>query len=169
MRPLSKTLNRLEFRSPIGVIEIMENDGAVAELSFRDRPAGAAESAPSPLLKACRTQLEEYFAGTRTVFDVPLVLEGTIFQNEVWTALRNVPYGRTCSYGELARRIGRPAAVRAVGAANGANPVSIIIPCHRIIGGNGSLTGYGGGLWRKKWLISHERRFAPDAGSLFSS
>ena len=102
-------------------------------------------------------QLEEYFAGTRTDFDVELDLVGTPFQVEVWQALCEIPYGETVSYGELARRIGRPAAVRAVGAANGRNPVSIIVPCHRVIGADGRLIGYGWGTERKSWLLDHEQ------------
>jgi methylated-DNA-[protein]-cysteine S-methyltransferase len=101
-------------------------------------------------------QLDEYFAGERTTFDVELDLAGTPFQVEVWHALLDIPFGETISYGELARRIGRPAAVRAVGSANGRNPVSIIVPCHRVIGSNGTLTGYGWGTDNKRWLLDHE-------------
>ena len=103
-----------------------------------------------------KRQLQEYFAGTRRGFDLPLQPEGTPFQVMVWDALREIPYGTTVSYQELARRIGAEKAVRAVGAANGANPIPIIIPCHRIIGADGSLTGYGGGIERKRWLLDHE-------------
>jgi methylated-DNA-[protein]-cysteine S-methyltransferase len=101
-------------------------------------------------------QLEEYFAGSRREFDLTLHLEGTPFQRRVWAALREIPYGATLSYGELARRIDKPKASRAVGLANGRNPISILVPCHRVIGTNGSLTGYGGGLDRKRWLLAHE-------------
>jgi methylated-DNA-[protein]-cysteine S-methyltransferase len=103
-------------------------------------------------------QLNSYFAGERTTFDLPLVLEGTEFQQRVWTALQDIPYGETVSYKQLAERIGRAAAVRAVGAANGANPIPIIIPCHRVIGNDGSLTGFGGGLPLKKKLLELESR-----------
>ena len=104
-----------------------------------------------------RDQLGEYFAGERTEFDLPLHPHGTAFQRRVWQALRAVPYGETTSYGAIARAIDAPvSAARAVGAANGQNPISIIVPCHRVIGANGSLTGYGGGLDAKKWLLSHE-------------
>jgi methylated-DNA-[protein]-cysteine S-methyltransferase len=105
-----------------------------------------------------RRQLGGYFAGTRTAFDVKLRLEGTPFQVAVWSALRDIPYGETTSYGELARRVGRPGASRAVGAANGRNPISILVPCHRVIGADGSLTGYGWGNERKAWLLDHERQ-----------
>ena len=109
-----------------------------------------------------RAQLADYFAGQRTGFDVPLELEGTPFQREVWEALTEIPYGDTISYGELARRIERPRAVRAVGLANGRNPIAVIVPCHRVIGADGTLTGYGGGLDRKRLLLDLEaRRLAP--------
>lgn len=103
-----------------------------------------------------RTQLAEYFDGSRREFDLPLALEGTPFQREVWEALREIPYGETVSYGELALRLGKPDAVRAVGLANGRNPISIVVPCHRVIGADGSLTGYGGGLERKRELLDLE-------------
>jgi methylated-DNA-[protein]-cysteine S-methyltransferase len=104
------------------------------------------------------TQLREYFAGARKTFDVELAPKGTPFQLDVWKALCEIPYGDTISYAELARRIGRPAAVRAVGAANGANPIPVIVPCHRVIGSNGTLTGYGGGIERKQFLLTLEGR-----------
>ena len=112
-------------------------------------------------LAAARRQFDAYFAGTLHDFDLPLRPRGTPFQQAVWQALVAIPYAVTTSYGELARRIRRPRAVRAVGAANGANPLAIIVPCHRVIGSNGSLTGYGGGLPAKRWLLDHERRHAP--------
>lgn len=108
-----------------------------------------------------KRQLEEYFEGTRREFDLRLSPEGTDFQKLVWEALRDIPYGTTISYQELANRIGAEKAVRAVGAANGANPIPIIIPCHRVIGADGSLTGYGGGLERKRWLLDHEAAQRP--------
>ena len=104
-----------------------------------------------------KRQLEEYFAGERTTFDVPLAPEGAPFEREVWRALEEIPYGETVSYGEIARRVGQPTAARAVGTANGRNPIAVIVPCHRVIGANGSLTGYGGGLERKRLLLELER------------
>ncbi len=154
--------------SPIGMIELKEKNGFLTDLNFPGEKVSK-DTYASPILTACAVQLEEYFAGARTVFDIPLAPEGTLFQIDVWNALRKVFFGRTASYGEIARKIGRTAAVRAVGAANGANPVSIIIPCHRIVGADGRLTGYGGGLWRKEWLLRHERKYAEAAGRLFSS
>ena len=107
-------------------------------------------------LEDLSTQLGEYFSGKRKTFDYPLAPKGTEFQLAVWNALLEIPYGDTTTYAELARRIGRPSAVRAVGAANGANPIPIVVPCHRIIGTSGTLVGYGGGLDRKRWLLEHE-------------
>jgi methylated-DNA-[protein]-cysteine S-methyltransferase len=103
------------------------------------------------------SQLEDYFAGRRRAFDLPLDLNGTPFQVQAWRALAEIPYGKTVSYGDQARRLGRPHASRAVGAANGRNPLSIVLPCHRVVGTDGSLTGYGGGLETKRWLLEHER------------
>lgn len=112
-------------------------------------------------LGAAIEQLEAYFGGRLHAFDVALVAHGTTFRKAVWNALARIPYGETISYGELARRIGDPAASRAVGAANGANPLPIVVPCHRVIGSSGKLTGFGGGLPIKQWLLDHERRHAP--------
>lgn len=103
-------------------------------------------------------QLQEYFDGNRVTFEIPLAPDGTDFQRRVWMALRDIPYAQTVSYGDIAREIGNPKGMRAVGLANGRNPISIIVPCHRVIGSNGSLTGYGGGIERKQWLLEHEAR-----------
>jgi methylated-DNA-[protein]-cysteine S-methyltransferase len=113
------------------------------------------------VLAAAARQLEEYFAGERTAFELPLDLEGTRFQRAAWLALAEIPYGETVSYGEQARRLGRPHAVRAVGAANGRNPVPIVLPCHRVVGSDGSLTGFGGGLDVKRALLDHEAGLRP--------
>jgi methylated-DNA-[protein]-cysteine S-methyltransferase len=115
-----------------------------------------------------REQLSEYFAGERSEFDLPLAPEGTAFQRKVWNALCTIPYGETLSYGGLARRIGQPTAARAVGLANGSNPLPIVVPCHRVIGADGSLTGFGGGIERKRWLLAHEAKHSMVAGDLFS-
>src|SRR5262249_46745434 len=114
-----------------------------------------------------RTQLTEYFGGGRAEFELPLLPEGTPFQRKVWNALCEIPYGETISYGELARRIGQPTAARAVGLANGSNPLPIVVPCHRVIGADGSLTGFGGGIERKRWLLAHEAKFVRRSGGLF--
>ncbi|MGF6148894.1 Methylated-DNA--protein-cysteine methyltransferase, inducible [Kingella potus] len=118
-------------------------------------------------LQQAEAELNEYFSGSRIQFGVALHTPGTPFQTAVWQALQAIPYGKTVSYREQAERIGKPAAVRAVAHANGANRVSVIIPCHRVIGADGSLTGYGGGLQRKQWLLAHERGDAPDNKDLF--
>jgi O-6-methylguanine DNA methyltransferase len=110
-------------------------------------------------------ELGEYFAGTRKSFTVPVVMTGTVFQKQVWNELLNIPFGETRSYMEQASAIGKPGAIRAVARANGSNPVSVIIPCHRVIGSDGKLTGYGGGLWRKRWLLEHERKYSSHGSS----
>ncbi len=119
---------------------------------------GAGAAAISEILDATRAQLEEYFAGSRTEFELPLDPIGTSFQLAAWQVLRTIPYGSTMSYGEQARSLGDPNKARAVGAANGRNPISIIVPCHRVVGSNGSLTGFAGGIDSKAWLLDHERR-----------
>jgi methylated-DNA-[protein]-cysteine S-methyltransferase len=151
--------------TPIGPLLLAADAHGLVGIGLPRR--GAAQRAPegsepaAPKLHGARRQLEEYFAGTRQVFDLPLHPCGTAFQLEVWGALLAIPYGETTSYAEIARRIGRARAVRAVGAANGANPLPIVVPCHRVIGSHGDLTGYGGGLPAKRWLLAHERRHAP--------
>ncbi len=110
-------------------------------------------------------QLQEYFDGQRVTFEIPLAADGTDFQRRVWMALRDIPFAQTVTYGDIAREIGNPKGVRAVGLANGRNPISIIVPCHRVIGHNGTLTGYGGGIERKRWLLEHEARHAGLAGT----
>jgi methylated-DNA-[protein]-cysteine S-methyltransferase len=150
------------YRSPIGEILISAGNGGLTALCFTETPSNhrdKPDDKPSNrFLGQCRDQLEEYFAGGRTVFDVPFDIDGTLFQMKVWRALLLIPYGSTWSYGKLAAQIGRPKASRAVGGANHKNPISIIVPCHRVIGSDGKLTGYGGGLWRKEWLIAHESK-----------
>ncbi|MFH1501632.1 MAG: methylated-DNA--[protein]-cysteine S-methyltransferase [Candidatus Eisenbacteria bacterium] len=142
------------FDSPIGLVEIGASDDAVTSLYFVDgrRPRVTGNAVAARAVE----QVTAYFTGALREFDLPLELHGTDFQRLVWERLASIPFGETTSYGELAGAIARPAAVRAVGAANGANPISIILPCHRVVGSDGSLTGYGGGLWRKEWLLRHE-------------
>jgi methylated-DNA-[protein]-cysteine S-methyltransferase len=151
--------------TPIGPLLLVADDAALVEIGLPRR--GAAQAAPADAeagknrLRGAARELDEYFAGTRQRFDIPLRPAGTPFQLEVWGALLAIPYGETVSYADIARRIRRPLAVRAVGAANGANPLSIIVPCHRVIGSHGDLVGYGGGLPIKRWLLAHERKHAP--------
>jgi methylated-DNA-[protein]-cysteine S-methyltransferase len=150
--------------SPVGPLTLVATDGVLSGLYMdgqQHRPAPQEFGPPEPqLFTAAADQLGEYFAGERTVFDVPLAMVGTPFQQTVWQALQSIPYGTTISYGELAERIGRRGAARAVGLANGRNPVGIIVPCHRVVGWAGALTGYGGGLDRKRELLALERRVA---------
>ncbi|HEV3130958.1 MAG TPA: methylated-DNA--[protein]-cysteine S-methyltransferase [Acidimicrobiales bacterium] len=147
--------------TPLGVVLLTSSDGALSGLYFTDRrhsprldPSWTHDSAP---FAEVRRQLDEYFEGRRTSFDQPLALRGSRFDRAVWTSLQSIPHGMTVSYGQIARRIGQPQAARAVGAANGRNPVSVIVPCHRVIGSDGKLGGYGWGVERKAWLLEHER------------
>lgn len=145
------------FDSPLGSMLAVEHEGRLTQLDFADGCPEGLMLRETPLLKRCRKQLDEYFAGKRKAFDLPLGPKGTAFQQQVWAALLAIPYGETRSYGQIAAAIGRPKAVRAVGGANHLNPISIIQPCHRVIGADGSLTGYGGGLGRKEKLLQLER------------
>ena len=146
----------MKIETPIGPLHAaFDEEGRLTELGFREPAHDPPPAPPNPDLES---QLREYFSGRRTTFDFPLAPKGTPFQLAVWSALLEIPYGDTTTYAELARRIGRPNAVRAVGAANGANPIPVIIPCHRVIGSNGTLTGYGGGIERKQWLLALEGR-----------
>lgn len=145
------------FESPIGFIEIIQSGEALSGIFFREEQNS--EQTMSPLLKEATKQLNEYFKKQRRIFDLPLQPEGTSFQRKVWEELKKIPYGKTKSYKELALSLGDPKKVRAVGMANGKNPLSIVLPCHRVLGSNGRLTGYAGGLWRKEWLLKHEGYF----------
>lgn len=152
--------------TPIGELLLAGEDGALSMIGF---PKGSMRREPEadwifnekPLANAC-AQLSEYFAGTRKEFDLPLQLSGTEFQVSVLEALQDIPYGETTSYGTIAKRIGRPKAVRAVGAANGRNPIPIVVPCHRVIGSTGDLTGFGGGLDTKEALLRLEAEHTQD-------
>jgi len=150
-----KTVSTLA--SPVGLLTLVADDGVLAGLYLPDhRHAPSLDLPAGPPPARVAEQLGEWFAGERRSFDVPLAVSGTPFQREVWDALATIPYGETWSYAKLAAAIGRPRAVRAVGLANGRNPVSIVVPCHRVVGANGDLTGYGGGLAAKEWLLAHE-------------
>jgi len=151
------------FESPIGTLRLVaRGDQLVAlHLPHGDLPPLDGVAKRTPILTETAKQLREFFAGERTTFDLALAPNGTAFQRIVWQQLLAIPFGRTASYGEVARAIGRPAASRAVGAANGRNPIAIIVPCHRVIGADGTLTGYGGGMPTKRWLLAHERRHTP--------
>jgi methylated-DNA-[protein]-cysteine S-methyltransferase len=155
---LKKTMS-----SPIGELQLFARDDELVWLQLPESAAAPPDGVEreAPVLARAEAQLVEYFRGERLVFDLPLAMEGTAFQRRVWDELMAIPYAATWSYGQLARAIGRPSASRAVGAANGRNPIAIIVPCHRVIGANGSLTGYGGGMAAKQWLLAHERTRAP--------
>lgn len=149
-------MNTTTIDSPVGAVSITVNtEGAVVSVLFGEPDV---PTPPSDTSAAAAEQLSEYFAGQRTSFDLTLAPIGTAFQRTVWAALREIPYGSTESYGGLAARIGQPTASRAVGLANGRNPIAIVVPCHRVIGASGMLTGYAGGLDRKRWLLDHERQ-----------
>ena len=153
------------YNSPIGPLLIAEEDGCITEISFmaadtreKYRKETPPTQPPTGVIAACIAELEAYFAGKLQDFTIPINLTGTDFRKRVWAALMTIPYGQTISYKELAQRIGQPSAMRAVGGANNHNPISIIVPCHRVIGANGALVGYGGGLDKKQFLLEHEKR-----------
>jgi methylated-DNA-[protein]-cysteine S-methyltransferase len=144
---------------PAGRIGIAEADGAICRVFFgAEQPPAGFAAAETPLIKKAAAQLAEYFDGRRNQFDLPLALRGTEFQVAVWKALQTIPYGATCCYADIAAKIGRPKAVRAVGMANNRNPIVIMVPCHRVIGKDGGLTGYGGGLPLKQLLLDLEKQ-----------
>lgn len=149
--------------SPVGPLLLTSDGTALTRLLFDGTADPSWSRAPCAVLDHATAQVAEYFAGERTDFDLPLDPAGTEFQRATWLALRAIPYAETINYGQLAGRVGNPRASRAVGLANGRNPISIVVPCHRVIGANGSLTGYGGGLDRKRLLLDLERRVAAAA------
>lgn len=143
------------YKTPIGIAKIIGDENGICAVTVLDETIEIIEESPS-CLKDCVQQLDEYFKGNKTTFNLKLNPKGTVFQQKVWNELLQVPYGKTRTYLEQTKRLGDVKAIRAVASANGKNPLWIIIPCHRIIGSNGSLTGYAGGIWRKKWLLEHE-------------
>lgn len=157
------------YKSPIGLLKIGCTENYVAEIIFIDsedelEPAAAS---PLPLSNLCVEQMIEYFNGKRQTFNLPVHQEGTAFQERVWGELLHIPFGKTISYMDLAKRMGDPKAIRAAASTNGKNKICIIVPCHRVVGSNMSLTGYSGGLWRKKWLLNHENKIAHGVQMLF--
>jgi methylated-DNA-[protein]-cysteine S-methyltransferase len=157
------------FDSPLGCLLVAGDGDQLHLISFPKESRAVEPQADwhrdDSLFAAAFGQLRAYFAGQLTQFDLPLRFAGTAFQNKVWSALCDITFGETVSYGELASRIGRPSASRAVGGANGANPLPIVVPCHRVIGADKSLTGFGGGVETKRFLLAHEQRVAPREGS----
>jgi O-6-methylguanine DNA methyltransferase len=148
------------IESPVGPLTLIARDGVLTNVSMHEQrhvsPPPQDAVTDDAWFTDVAEQFDAYFAGERSTFDIEMNLLGTPFQQRVWSQLCQIPYGETISYGELARRVGNPNASRAVGLANGRNPIAIVVPCHRVIGANGSLTGYGGGLERKSWLLEHE-------------
>ena len=157
------------YHSPVGLLKISGTENYISEVSFfdkTDKPNVKNKNMPQMVIN-CIEQLIQYFHGERRVFELPIHQTGTPFQQEVWNELMTIPYGKTISYLELARKTGDTKATRAVANANGKNHVAIIVPCHRVIGASGELVGYGGGLWRKKWLLEHEAKVAHGVQTLF--
>lgn len=144
-------------RTPVGIARITEDEGYISSISALDEEHEVT-SPSTPLLQAAITQLDEYFAGSRKIFDMPIKQQGTPFQQQVWEQLLQIKYGSTISYAQQSNQMNSPLAIRAIAAANGKNSLWIVVPCHRVIGSDGSLTGYAGGLWRKQWLLEHEAR-----------
>ncbi len=165
-------LVRTKISAPLGSMVAVADDTAIYLLEFENRVAltgelrhlertfGFSRLGNNPVLEMLVSQLDHYFAGTSADFQIATIQHGTAFEEAVWQALKQIPPGQTRSYGDVAELIGQPEKSREVGQANGANKISIVVPCHRVIGSDGSLVGYGGGLWRKKWLLDHERRYA---------
>ncbi|WP_431167117.1 methylated-DNA--[protein]-cysteine S-methyltransferase [Tenacibaculum halocynthiae] len=153
-------LETIHYKTPIGIAEIIGNKDGIQSVSVINNDLLtsliAVSSNTSKTLQNCAIQLDEFFKGERTKFDLKLNPQGTIFQQKVWKELLEIPFGKTRSYLQQTKQIGDVKAIRAVASANGKNPIWIIIPCHRVIGSDGSLTGYAGGVWRKKWLLKHE-------------
>lgn len=157
------------YHSPVGFLKIVGTENYICEVSYHDKTtkmAGRKKHLP-PLLIQCVEEFIQYFNGERRQFETPVYQAGTAFQQEVWNELVTIPFAKTISYLELARKIGDTKATRAVANANGKNSINIIVPCHRVIGSNKELVGYGGGLWRKKWLLEHEAKVAYGVQTLF--
>jgi methylated-DNA-[protein]-cysteine S-methyltransferase len=150
-----KIIDIAYYNTPIGVAKIIGNTDGIISVSVMDEKFPISKEIPVSL-QECIRQLDEYFQEKRTSFDIKLNLQGTEFQKNVWNELQNIPYGKTITYLEQSKKMKSVKAIRAIASANGKNPIWIIIPCHRVIGSNGSLTGYAGGIWRKKWLLEHE-------------
>ncbi|MFZ1528185.1 MAG: methylated-DNA--[protein]-cysteine S-methyltransferase [Ferruginibacter sp.] len=162
------------YKSPVGTLRIVAYEDAISEASFvnkevldEEQPDAALFETTDPLLKKCMLQLDDYFSGKNLQFNLVLGQPGTDFQQKVWAELCKIKEGSTISYHELSRRLGNVKAIRAAGTANGKNNIAIIVPCHRVIGSNGTLVGYAGGIWRKKWLLEHEAKHCNGLQTLF--
>ncbi len=153
------------YASPVGRLEISATLDAITSIHFADAQKKPGPGRPQTdescsVIEQCMSELAEYFQGKRQVFNTPFVLDGTPFQTRAWQALTTIPYGQTITYGEQAIRLNNPKAARAVGLCNGNNPIVLLVPCHRVFGANGSLTGFGGDLWVKRWLLDHEKKYS---------
>jgi methylated-DNA-[protein]-cysteine S-methyltransferase len=157
------------YQSPVGLLKIGGTDNYICELSFVDNKEQVTHGEPgiSEIMHQCTEELIEFFNGKRRSFDIPVYQEGTAFQQRVWGELLNIPFGKTISYLELAKHLGDIKIIRAAASTSGKNKIAIVIPCHRVIGSDKSLVGYGGGLWRKKWLLQHEFRVTHGVQTLF--
>jgi methylated-DNA-[protein]-cysteine S-methyltransferase len=153
----NKTMETVYCKTPVGIARIIEEDGFITSISIRDEEY-LIESPKSPVLKMAIQQLDEYFAGERKIFDLPLKQQGSAFQQQVWDELMKIDYGKTISYLQQSKLMNNPLGIRAIAAANGKNNLWVVVPCHRVIGSDGNLTGYAGGLWRKQWLLAHEQK-----------
>ncbi len=159
-----------QMNSPLGLLDIRVNDNAIVCINFQKQPSveNDIDKFPSdPLIAECCSQLSAFFAGRLRSFNLPLHFTGTAFQIKIWELLQEIPFGKTISYLDLAKQTGNAKTIRAAGTANGRNPIPIIIPCHRVIGSNGTLVGYSGEMWRKKWLLDLENKWANGVQSLF--
>jgi methylated-DNA-[protein]-cysteine S-methyltransferase len=155
------------YQSPVGLLRIIGSEHFISAIHFIDNLEDPATQNPSPIVIQCVEQLIQYFNGERRKFEFPIHQQGTAFQEKVWDELLGIPFGKTISYLELARRLGDTKVIRAAASANGRNNISVVVPCHRVIGSNNELIGYGGGLWRKKWLLDHEMKIRHGVQTLF--
>ncbi len=156
---------QISYQSPLGFLVLKSNGESVTEISFAENDLQEQHSCE--VLESCKAQLDDYFSGKSLTFDIPLAAEGTEFQQKVWAELLKIPYGETITYMDLAVRLGDPKCIRAAGTANGKNPIAVVIPCHRVIGAGNKLTGYAGGIWRKKMLLELEMKHNPTKRTLF--
>ena len=155
------------LQTPIGELEIIADENSVLSVTFNDVKSKKTNVNENEISIKCKQQLQEYFNESRKIFELTLNFNGTDFQNKVWTELQNISIGKTISYLQLAKNLGDAKCIRAAASANGKNPFAIIVPCHRVIGKDGSLTGYAGGLWRKQWLLEHEAKLINGVTTLF--
>lgn len=165
---VDEKINSAFYISTLGPVQITEENGFITAVSFKDEPIDQVQpSVINSVLQKAIKQLDEYFNGIRTSFDLPINVIGTNFQQKVWTELQKIPYGQTITYQHLALRLGNMKVIRASASANGKNPIGIMIPCHRVVGVDGKLTGYAGGLHRKQWLLDHEAKISGKSSLLF--